>query len=198
MPRPKDKYAAFWQWFTKNEAYLFDFEDNVEEVLGVLAERFRQVAPGLVFEVSVVVDGKRELTISADGLLEYFPEVEALFQARPELRLFNVVKFRQREPWMNVEMEGVRVTVDDVRYLAAPRPGRVDLKILIRGFRDTEGRPYVKAAFVMLDHALGEYDMETKVGRVHLASWDDPHFEYSRPLKELPGHFDSLLWEQGN
>lgn len=47
--------------------------------------------------------------------------------------------------------------------------------------------------YLLLDEALGEYDVETHVGAIVFFNRISKYFEHARPLSELPSHFDEKL-----
>lgn len=69
---------SFWAWFQNNQDFLFDFEKDQERVFDRLATEMHKVNPSLTFEFGPKEDGRREFTISADGIRKAFPAVQAL------------------------------------------------------------------------------------------------------------------------
>lgn len=76
---------AFWNWFQKNEATLFDFEKDQERIFDRLSAELQKIDPNLTFEFGPQDNGRREFTISADGIRKAFPAVEKLYAAAPSM-----------------------------------------------------------------------------------------------------------------
>ena len=47
--------------------------------------------------------------------------------------------------------------------------------------------------YLLIDSALGEYDVETHVGEILFFSRDSEYFHKAQTLAELPSHFDKML-----
>jgi hypothetical protein len=60
-------------------------------------------------------------------------------------------------------------------------------------YNDDEKNIYANIGYLLLDEALGEYDIEMKVGFIEFHSKDSEYFEDSQPLNELAGHFDEYF-----
>jgi hypothetical protein len=69
----------------------------------------------------------------------------------------------------------------------ADRDVRTDLELCIRGLTETNHEVLVGAAFILLDNALGEFDVATQVGAIEwLCLPDDPVGNGLLPLSDLP------------
>src|ERR1700692_1741982 len=94
---PKDTpEQAFWKWFQSNESSLFAFEKDQEHTFDRLGAEVHKLNPSLTFECGPKENGRREFVISADGIREAFPEVEALYASAPSLPRWKFIKFRPR------------------------------------------------------------------------------------------------------
>lgn len=188
--------AAFWEWFAKNEASLFEFERDQERVFAGLSRAMARVHPSLTFAFGPAEeDGTREFVISADGIREAFPAVEALAAAAPALPRWRWIRFRPRQGPIDLRVGGRAFGRDDVRYVLIEdsRPGRVGVLLLMDGYSEEDERTFLQAGFLMLDAMLGEYDVETRVGAIELDSFHSGHMDASRPLAELPGEIDAYF-----
>src|SRR5262245_46726753 len=117
---PASPEADFWKWFQANEARLFSWENDREATFNALEEAMHNVDPNLTFEISPVIDGKREFVISADGIQDGFPAVEALYASAPSLERWTWVKFRPRRlPLHDIEFAEKSVRADEVHFLLA-------------------------------------------------------------------------------
>jgi len=182
----------FWKWFQSNENSLFDFENDRERTFDRLGAEMHRVNPNLTFEFGPKEDGRREFVISADGIREAFPAVEALYAAAPSLSRWKFVKFRPRRKPSDISYAGVSIRAASVSVQIRPSGKMADITVFIPGYTQAAYQTYAAIAFLFLDGALGEYDVETRVGRVSVESAPKaPTQTYS--LEDLPPAFDSLL-----
>lgn len=165
----------FWAWFQAHEANLFDFEAHQEQTFDALAAALHRVEEHLTFEFGPKQAGKREFVLSADGIREAFPPVEALHAAAPKLPRWAFVRFRPRREPMDVSFEGVSVRAAAVRFTLTPAAGKVDIVLFLPGDERQDPEKMMGVGFLLLDHALGEFDVETKVGEIEV-----------QPLKRVP------------
>ncbi|MGA4135863.1 hypothetical protein ACI2TD_03740 [Ralstonia nicotianae] len=185
----------FWKWFQKNEAALFDFERDQEGVFDRLAVEMHKVHPGLTFEFGPKQDGRREFVISADGIREAFPKVESLASAAPALPRWTVIRFRPRREPADIQYNGMTVKASTVSVSIHPDGAKVGLTVLIPGYSASERRAFGSIAFLFLDQALGEFDVETRVGDVDVRA-PLPADSNAVPLSELPRTFDTVVSKQ--
>jgi hypothetical protein len=191
------KEATFWQWFQKNETQLLAFEKDRDRIFAELAAAMKRVHLDLTFEFSPVLsDGRREFVISAGGLKAAFPAVEALHAAAPKMEKWSVVKFRpRRSPLNDLEFSGRKIRAADVhfRIFRDQAPGKVGVMLFLDGYRDAEKDIFGQMGFLFLDEALGEYDVETRLGAIVMQGRDSQHFAGARPLADLPQDFDAYF-----
>ena len=191
------KEERFWSWFIENQDRLFSFEDDQDNIFQAIHDNLAKIHPNLVFEISRVVDGKREFVISADGLRDAFPFVESTFSKAPSLDRWTFVKFRPRMgTGLNIEFEGgFKLGPDDLKFALASDDGKIAIGIFVKEYDPEERDKFLSAVFVLLDAALGEYDMETKVGALELHGWSELAEKgiEGQPFDELPVSFDRAL-----
>jgi hypothetical protein len=184
--------SDFWTWFQKNEGEIYHFERNQEAVFDKLAARMHQVNPALTFEFGPIKDGKREFVISADGIKEAFPSVEKLHAAAPLLKKWKVTKFRPRREPFDIAYKGVSVQAASVTVVVQKEGTKIAAMMLIPGYTQSMHDTYLGIAFLILDQALGEYDVETRIGAINVSA-PSGHFGKASTLAELPKVFDNLL-----
>jgi hypothetical protein len=182
----------FWDWFRKNELMLFDFEKNQEQTFDLLTTEMHKIHPNLTFEFGPKENGRRDFVISADGIRDAFPKVESLYAAAPTMAHWKIIKFRPRREPGDIVYAGVSVKASTVRVLLRLEGQKAGLSIFIPGYNQAENKTYMSIAFLMLDQALGEYDVETCVGSINVNA-PPQELEKSWSLKELPKVFDDLL-----
>ena len=76
-----------------------------------------------------------------------------------------------------------------MKFVATPAGGKVDLVVYIPGY--TTDDEMGQLGFIIMDHTVGEYDMETKVDGVEFGPVAKAPAT-ARPLKELPALIDKL------
>jgi hypothetical protein len=183
---------AFWDWFQANDERLYNFERDQEPTFDQLHAELRKVHKNLVFEFGSIENGRREFIISADGIREAFPKVESLYAAAPALSRWKVVKYRPRREPMDIALGDLRVDCHAVVVDLQPHSDKVDLTLYLPGYSEHTQDKYKRIAFLFLDQALGEYDVETRVGYIDLKARDEAP-PRALSLAQLPGAFDSLL-----
>jgi hypothetical protein len=181
----------FWAWFQANDAALFDFEKDQEKTFDRLAAELHKVNPDLTFEFGPKEHGTREFVLSADGIRAAFPNVEALYAAAPKMNHWNIIKFRPRREPMDIEYNGTSVKAATTRALVRRAGTKIGVILYFEGYKPADRELYTAIAFLILDGALGEYDVETKIGSIDVRSRAeaDPH---AAELAELPAAFDAL------
>jgi hypothetical protein len=182
----------FWNWFAKNDDRLFHFERDQETVFDELSRAMGKVDSHLTFEFGPVMEnGKREFVISAGGIVDAFPAVELLFESAPELARWHFIKYRPRRfPPNDIEFGGKSIAAEDVHYHLFKDGAKIGIVVFFDGYNDDEGDIYGQIGFLYLDEALGEYDIETKVGVIEFHDRSSARFDGARPISELPAHFD--------
>jgi hypothetical protein len=176
-----DADGAFWAWFAGRAAVLRTMPlDAARQEIG---ERLAVAAPRLQAELAD--DEIRTLVITADGARGAFPTVERIVARAPSVPGWRVVAFRQPSPIAGetIEIDEVAVPLDDIRFVATPAGPVLELAMYVPGYapgNDTVGL----IGFIALDHALGEYAVETRIGGIewHPATAAPAT---ARPLAEL-------------
>lgn len=184
----------FWRWFLEHEAELFSFdpgnEPERERLFDGLADVLRKVDQDLVFEFGPK-ESVREFVISAGGTKRAFPAVVSVVREAPTLKRWNLIAFRPRRAPSTVEFRGKRVDPSQVRFTLLDNGKIAGVRLFLPGFqeRDPDLR---QVGYLLLDNALGEYDVETRLGLIEIRALESSK-EYRHPFSELPGLFDSLV-----
>jgi hypothetical protein len=182
----------FWKWFKSNEGTLFNFEKNREQAFDRLGAEMHKLNPSLTFEFGPIENGKRQFVISADGIKDAFPAVEALYAAAPSLPHWKFVKFRPRRPPMDVDYGGISVRAASVKVQLVRSGPLADLTVFIPNYSEADHQTYMAIAFLLLDGALGEYDVETRVAQISVEAVPKASAQTSS-LQDLPKAFDALF-----
>ncbi len=185
---------GFWKWFQQNASALSQTKDFEGPLFSELSNRLASIRSGLVWELAL--HGKeRELTISADGDRQLFPVVKKLVASAPSIPGWRVNAFRQRRPLDFAYRSGnTSLAADAIKFaLSGPRDGKMDIDLYIDNYgKGDEQIP--RGAFILLDAAIGEYDMETKIGAIDFrASGEVPIGVAIKPLRELASTLDASL-----
>lgn len=189
----KSPETQFWDWFEKNEDMLFHFERNQESAFKKLKAAMSKVHPGLTFEFGPVQDGKREFVISADGLRDAFPIVESLHALAPALERWIFIKFRPRRSPMAIQIGDLKLQPADFEVAVEADGSKAGFTVFVKGYDERRKNQLVQATFIMLDQALGEYDMETKVGFIEIKPLEEESTYKRHTLASLPKMFDEFM-----
>lgn len=183
----------FWNWFIENESQLFDFEAHREAVFDRIEQQLQKIDPDLSFEIGPEESDRRELIISASGIKRAFPAVQKLVAEAPNLKHWRVTAFRPRRfPISTVEFRRKCVQAGDVQFCLLRKDKTIGLRLFIPGY--SEDDPDMKQiGYLFLDEALGEFDVESKIGLIQMFPQDSdiPGDRYA--LEDLPARFDELF-----
>jgi len=179
---PEEK---FWRWFQANDNKLFDFEADQEKVFDELQAELHKVNSGLTFEFGPKENGVRDFVISADGIKDVFPSVISLANAAPTLPRWKIIKFRPRRGLGPISLNGLKLSPEQLDFTIEPDGSKAAITLFIDGYKESEHDRYAGVGFLMLDQALGEYDVETKVGGIE--------FKARAVKSKLPKHAFSEL-----
>jgi hypothetical protein len=186
----------FWQWFAANSDRLKALSTLDEHRHALIAEIDRELArvhPGLTWEH---YPKESVLVISADGNRRLFPEVQKLVAAAPSIPGWRIMAFRQRSDLsadLSLEYSNYKVRFKDTWFRLEPEGTKVGVTLFMPHPQEADPHAIGSAAFLLLDVALGEYDVETKLGSV---DWkpvpEQPGSLGLRSYKELPAAVDHL------
>ncbi len=175
--RKKGDTTVFWNWFVKNHKKLEAFIDegaNDMAIYGKLTEVMKDYNDILFPELTVGDKAKYRLIITPDGLKEGIEPTKALYDDKPDIPNWEVVKYRQPYDDFRIEMDGLSFDSEVLRILAQIDHERemVDLAIYIPGMNNDE-KKYKHLAFLYLDHVLGEFNVLTRVGHIDFEHLDE-------------------------
>ena len=151
--------------------------------------------PDLLFEFSSVSEGRREFTVSAGGIKSVFPEVTSLVREAPALPRWEIIAFRQRRDVPEIQCGDKKLNRDAVLFDYIPAGDKLDLMLFIPGLSSSspEGVTGLKTiGYLLLDSAVGEYDVETKIGGIQFLDASASPQRHRIPLRELPQIVDRL------
>lgn len=196
-PAPEE---TFWTWFTDNLDMFESFEDHREWVFNSIRSQLDDISDGLAFELGRADDGVHEFIVSADGIRDRFSDVIRLVKAAPNIEGWRIIPFRPRcGTEHEIEFGGVHMDAKKIWYRLELEDDVPGLTLYIDGFNGSStnnGDLIIGAAFIMLDMALGEVDVETKLGFVEPRPMPERPAELGlRPFHELPSDIDRVYAE---
>jgi hypothetical protein len=193
MSQKLSREDLFWRCFQANESKLFDFEKDQEKIFDELQAQLKKVNPDLTFEFGPKENGMREFVISAGGIKDAFPAVVALADTAPTLARWKIIRFRPRREAGSVVLNGLKISPDQIEFTIEPDGTKAGITLFIDGYSENDRTRYAGVAYLMLDHALGEYDVETKVGFIEFKPGDAVTKLKKQPFKGLVRSFDEFM-----
>jgi hypothetical protein len=183
---------TFWSWFQFNEEAIFNVGTNQDELFDEIGRSLQEVSPNLTFELGPPLPS-RDFIISADGIKDLFPVVKSLVAAAPKLRRWNVIAFRPRRilPCV-VELGAKKIDSEDVKFSLLDDGKVVGIRLFIPGFRESD-TGWKQVGYLLLDEALGEYDVESSLGLIKMYAPEVSTQEKRYSLSQLPNAFDALV-----
>lgn len=178
--------AKFWNWFSQNEEAYFNFETNQEELCTKILRYLKRINETLTFEFSPIFkSGRRELVISANGLIEGFPAVKKLVNAAPHFERWDIIAFRQPRPELTaIKLENFNLNFEQVCFRHHKEDEKIGLEIFLQNFEDSELE--LMAVLLMLDSVIGEYETEMMIGTIETKKYPEEHSDELLPIKHLP------------
>lgn len=155
----------FWDWFSANNSrflFITDVSEQEREIfMNELVQHLHNYCGQLYFQVGGQPGNKKmELIISAEGLAEYFPKVEALVDAAPAYDNWAIVKFKQPQGPELVAQYGGR-DFDPKKTMYIPlhnknKPNAIGIHVCYPDYSEEEKSLFVGGTYLMLDTILGE------------------------------------------
>jgi hypothetical protein len=185
----------FWKWFKENETRIFEFEKDQKPIFDEISDKLSKYQDGLVFEFSSIKDAKREFVLSADGIKEIFPAVRKLTNAAPKFKKWTIIAFRPRmDDYTRFKLEYGKKIMDPKELWIHHRieDGNFDLIVYHPDYVEEDRNAYVSCTYILLDMALGEYDVTTGIRYIdHQKLPENPSEEGLKPFSELRAAFDN-------
>jgi len=93
---------------------------------------------------------------------------------------------------MDISLGGITVKAETVLVLVIPNGGKVDLTVAMPGYAQEASNAYGQIGYLMLDQALGEYDVETRVGGISFVATPISG-KKALHLEQLPKVVDAIV-----
>ncbi len=192
-----DIYINFWDWFLNNSDEIFEFERNKKVIFKNISQRLAIINKDLTFLFSPTVEGKRRFIISANGIKSAFKFVYKLVDSAPYLPKWEVVALKPRigisKP---IKMGDFILYPENVFFTHEKFIDYVDLDFYIKSY-DKNNKKYHTALFCLLDNALGEYNVATKIGSIKINRFDFRKVDFNE-FKSLPIVMQDYLLKDSN
>ena len=88
-----------------------------------------------------------------------------------------------------MEFHGRRIDPKDVQFTLLSNESLAGIRLVIPSYDEADSR-LKQIGYLLLDEALGEYDVETRVGLIEMLPPEAPAEGRRYPLAELPKQFD--------
>ncbi len=194
-PANATQQQNFWTWFVDNREFLENYNSNTAAVTQAVGRRLQNVDRGLTYEMGQAADGVYEFIVSANGVRDVFPEVNKLVRVAPEIEGWRIIAFRPRRPdalQSKLEYAGLAISGGDIWYKSEGEGDAFNLTVLVKGLDADNEKKAIGAAFIMLNLALGEYDVATKLRSIDFGALPpNPESQGLKPLSALPGEVDA-------
>ena len=147
----------------------------------------------MTFEFGPEEDGQREFVVSAGGNRSSFPVVISLVDAAPSLPRWKLIKFRQRRELLGLIQVGTfSINLESVKCSLRVEGDKVGITLFF-GESDLDETMRNQLGYLLLDSALGEYDVETFVGRIDFHPAKKKSNMERIPFRTLTKAFDTLI-----
>ena len=185
--------TKFWIWFEQNLDRVKSIIDVNDPILFEIGEQLTKVADGLSFEMSTGSPLLREFIVSAEGNIRLFSDVIRLVGCAPILDGWKIIAFRQpKGTGLVVAFKGQQLSPNELWFIAEPNTNRLDIMLFVQNLK-RKGLDFVEqAGFIALDTAIGEYDVETKLGAIQFKEAPSELLRVNlKPFHELPDVINS-------
>ena len=200
----KSNNQIFWEWFSANQFYLYDYENNRAKIIADMQKQLGKVNSFLSFQFGPTrQDGTRDFIITANEKLSIFEYVESLYASAPKLEKFKIIKFKPiKYPLTDIvydnidhDYNNIKISLDDVRFLLAKdnRLGKPTIILFVINHDNLYEHDRNEIGLIFLEQALGEYDFATNIGRIQFETEKSEYFKKSIPITELSKYFDEYL-----
>lgn len=198
MPVTDSTVAKFWAWFGANAAALKAVPTKElahSKLYGQVSDQLAKCHGRLKPEIDTATEGGDwTLVITPDGDERLFKFVEQITTAAPPVPGWKVRAFRSRASvdGSSIEFGPHKLSTDDIFATVQPgAAGKLAVRLYVRGLAETPGLG--RAAEILYQHAVGEYDAVKVVTNLDTQPLPDPPPVGAVPLGELPGLVDKTL-----
>lgn len=187
----ESKSQFFWDYFKENEDKIYNFDklskDEQQEIWRQLHIRLSVINEALGVEMSAVPkNGKKELIITANGLVDLFPTVRKLAANAPKMEKWIVKPFKQRMKKVGIKTSsGIDVSSDDLYFkIDSKEDKKLNISVYMSGYEKIPANRRREILYQLLDGILGEEDVETYLGAIEDRNKKDDSYINSDKLIE--------------
>ncbi len=159
------KATNFWHWFSDNQN-KFSFINEVQEaerdnLLDEFIAELHQFNDNIYFEIGGDLDDdKKELIITAEGVMDYFPEVETLVSAAPKFEKWDVIAFKPpMGKGFKTNYAGIEFDPEKVIFIPLEneeQPDAIGINVCYPDFDESDREVLMEGTYLMLDTIIGE------------------------------------------
>ena len=191
---------GFWAWYVDNAEAIGAENLRSKSAGGPPSERFidairaalKRFDENLVFEMGIASDGVHEFVVSADGVRDHFPSVTRLVSSAPRVDGHRFLAFRQRDPGVQISVNGTRIGGDSVNYeILGESETALDIRIFLPHVEALPESDQGQIMFLLLDSTLGENDVATSIGCIEHRMLDPGEISPGKPLSVLAAEIDA-------
>jgi hypothetical protein len=127
--------------------------------------------------------------VSAGGIRSAFPEVTELVREAPALPRWHIIAFRQRQDVPTIKCGDKALEREAVFFDYASAGDKIDITVFVPGLGNGSADDMIglkTIGYLLLDAAIGEYDVETKLAGIEFVDASAFPERRRRPLQELP------------
>ncbi len=188
--------SAFWGWFRLHAAELKTVRQSDAPIMDTLQQRLGAVHDGLTYEMSMHDGPVRELIISADGIVSLVPAVHRLTASAPRMEGWKVIAFRPRMPnymGFSLNHSGYVHDLTSIWFDPIVDDDHFDLILYHPHYCEEERGRIVNALYILLDMALGEFDVMTRIRHIDFQRLpENPEQQGLVPFARLREVFDDV------
>jgi len=166
-------------------------EEEREKLFDKVARKLQKIDRDVTFEFGPP-QAVREFVLSAGGIKRAFPAVLLLTKAAPSLARWKITAFRpRRDTGYSIQIGDTLVDPARVEFILLNNGKRAALELFIPGM--TDNVVYKQIGFLLLDAALGEFDVETNLDGIDMLPTTARTAGKRHAFRELPALFDQLI-----
>jgi len=90
----------------------------------------------------------------------------------------------------------IKVGAEDIEITPEPDGEKIGLRVFVKGFNQEQSKQYSHLVYIFLDHIIGEYDMETRVGFIEIYPFEKTSSNKRFGINDFPAVFDALTEKQ--
>jgi hypothetical protein len=161
------KEDRFWEYFQRNKKSIEEFINSDlsnHTAYNKLTDEIHKYSDLIFPEITQNKDGKFVLIITPDGKPSGIPDTEKLYNSKPVIENWIVVKFRQPKNELKVKYDGLEYPSSDIEIIPefVVEEEKIDIRVYIKNM-NLDKEKYQTMAWLYLDNILGEYNSISKI-----------------------------------